>query len=368
METQKRCPQRLPGSGQLRDGPGHTGVRSGYELELSHRHLELETGITREPFKEGLRALAQLECGRLHEHHLFLEADRERLDGIEEVESRVRFRRAVSGHQDRVLQVVLPGVFRPISDTWLLAACLRDELKPGAEVADVCTGSGVLAVTAKLHGAGSVTAVDASRRAVLSARLSAWRNGVAIRTVRGDLFAPLAGRRFDLIVSNPPYVPAETDAIPQRGASRAWDAGRSGRVLLDRLCEQAPGHLRDGGALLVVHSSMCGENRTRHVLEHAGLTVDVMARKRGPLGPLMAQRVALLERRGMLNKGQRNEEMLVFRARKRIDIEGQSGGEPSGAHARPAATGGADTLVDTGFAGQSNRFPNAVAPRSAVPG
>ena len=217
-----------------------------------------------------------------------------------------------------MLQVVLPGVFRPISDSWLLASCLREELEPGAEVADVCTGSGVLAVTAKLHGAASVMAVDASRRAVLSATLSAWRNGVTIRARRGDLFAPLAGRLFDVIVSNPPYVPSESDAIPRRGIKRAWDAGRNGRALLDRVCRQAPDHLRGGGALLVVHSSICGEDRTRRLLEEGGLAVGVMARRRGALGPLMAERVATLERRGLVDAGQRDEEILVIRARKAL--------------------------------------------------
>ena len=153
----------------------------------------------------------------------------------------------------------MPGVFRPVSDSRLLADCLRRELSPGARVADICTGSGVLAVTAALHGAGAVSATDCSRRAVWSARLNARLNGVAVAAVRGDLLKPLGGRQFDLIVSNPPYVPAENDDLPSRGAARAWDAGRNGRALIDRLCDEAPAHLRPGGTLLLVHSSVCDE-------------------------------------------------------------------------------------------------------------
>ena len=145
--------------------------------------------------------------------------------------------------------IALPGVFRPISDSRLLAECLRGELSPGAHVADVCTGTGLLAVTAALHGAGTVAATDRSRRAVFNARVNARLNGVAVHVVRGDLLEPLDGRRFDLIVSNPPYVPAETDALPSRGPARAWDAGRDGRAVIDRLCDAAPGRLRPGGAL-----------------------------------------------------------------------------------------------------------------------
>jgi release factor glutamine methyltransferase len=211
--------------------------------------------------------------------------------------------------------IALPGVFRPISDSRLLAECLRGELSPGAHVADVCTGTGLLAVTAALHGAGTVAATDRSRRAVFNARVNARLNGVAVHVVRGDLLEPLDGRRFDLIVSNPPYVPAETDALPSGGPARAWDAGRNGRAVIDRLCDEAPGRLRPGGALLLVHSSVCGERNTIERLARHGLEADVLVRRRGPLGPLLAARAQTLEDRGLLARGEREEEIVVIRAR-----------------------------------------------------
>jgi release factor glutamine methyltransferase len=211
--------------------------------------------------------------------------------------------------------IALPGVFRPLSDTRLLAECLRGELRPGAHVADICTGTGLLAVTAAVHGAGAVSATDSSRRAVLNARLNARLNGVRLRALRGDLLEPLGGSSFDLIVSNPPYVPAETDALPSRGAARAWDAGRDGRRLIDRLCDEAPRRLRPGGALLIVQSSVCGEASTCGRLESRGLHTDVPARRRGALGPILAGRAQILEARGVLAPGEREEEILVVRAR-----------------------------------------------------
>jgi release factor glutamine methyltransferase len=159
-----------------------------------------------------------------------------------------------------------------------------------------------------------VTAVDVSRRAVLTARINARLNGVRVRALRGDLLAPVGDERFDLIVSNPPYVPAEDDALPTRGPQRAWDAGTDGRALLDRLCAAAPAHLRPGGALLLVHSSVCGLDPTVEQLEAAGLRVDVLDRRRGAFGPLLAARAPLLEARGLLAPGQREEDMLVVRA------------------------------------------------------
>ena len=210
----------------------------------------------------------------------------------------------------------MPGVFRPISDSRLLADCLRRELSPGAHVADICTGSGVLAVTAALHGAGAVSATDCSRRAVWSARLNARLNGVVVGALRGDLLKPVGGRQFDLIVSNPPYVPAENDDLPSRGPARAWDAGRNGRALIDRLCDEAPAHLRPGGTLLLVHSSVCDERSTLERLQSRGLATQVMARRRGAFGPILAARAPSLQERDLLPPGE-VEEIVVIRARKR---------------------------------------------------
>jgi release factor glutamine methyltransferase len=217
--------------------------------------------------------------------------------------------------------VIPPGVFRPISDTWLLADALDAEaLAPGARVLDLCSGSGALAVRAALRGPRAVTAVDVSRRAVATIRLNAALNGVHVRAVRGDLLAAVPGERFDAIVSNPPYVPAPSDDLPARGRGRAWDAGRDGRALLDRICEQAPGHLRPGGVLLVVHSSLLGYGRTAELLAAGGLETDLAAQERGPLGPLMNGRRAHLEAHGMLAESQDEEDVLVVRGRKQACV------------------------------------------------
>ena len=210
-----------------------------------------------------------------------------------------------------------PGVFAPISDSRFLADVLREQtLPPRASVLDLCTGSGILAVTAALRGARSVTAIDCSRRAVLTTRVNARLNGVKVKAVRGDLFDPIGDQRFDAIVSNPPYVPAESDELPKKGLERAWDAGTDGRVLLDRIIEEAPDHLRPGGFLLLVSSSVLGTDLTLQAMRDAGLEdVDVVAKQRGPLGPLMLSRITTLEERGMLKPGQREEDVIIVRGR-----------------------------------------------------
>jgi release factor glutamine methyltransferase len=203
-------------------------------------------------------------------------------------------------------------VFRPRSDTWLLAAVMRErpELRGGA-VLDVCTGSGALAVAAALAGAGSVCAVDVSRRAVATVRINARLNGVRVDARRGNLLDAVPGRRFDVIVSNPPYLPADDEGLPPRGTARHTEAGTTGRTLLDRLIDAAPAHLAPGGVLLVTHSSVNGEEATLERMRAAGLDAQVAARHRGALGPLLAARAPQLEARGLLAPGERSEDLLV---------------------------------------------------------
>ena len=198
----------------------------------------------------------------------------------------------------------------------MLAEALRRQGPgPDTRVLDLCTGSGALAITAAKAGARDVVAVDVSRRAVLTAQLNALLNGVRIEALRGDLFDAVADRRFDLIVSNPPYVPDSVEELPTRGARRAWDAGLDGRALLDRVCEHAARHLNPGGTILLVHSSVCGEERTLKMLRDQGLEAAVVVRRRGPLGPLLSARAPELEAKGLLAPGERTEEVLVLAGR-----------------------------------------------------
>ncbi|HEX2132511.1 MAG TPA: HemK2/MTQ2 family protein methyltransferase [Actinophytocola sp.] len=205
------------------------------------------------------------------------------------------------------------GVYRPQNDTWLLADAVRQAGIPaGADVLEICSGTGALSVVAAGTRPRSQTAVDISRRAAWATRVNTAVRGIDVRVECGDAFETMLGRRFDLVLANPPYVPGVPDA--PAGRARAWDAGVDGRAVLDRLCATAPLLLAPGGALLVVHSVLSCVDTTLHQLRGGGLKASVVARADVPFGPVLRARRRLLREQGRIEPDQRYEELVVIRA------------------------------------------------------
>jgi release factor glutamine methyltransferase len=171
--------------------------------------------------------------------------------------------------------------------------------------------------------ARSVTAVDISWRAVAIARVNALLNRVRVQVRHGHLFDALPdGSRYDVIVTNPPWVPAAAHDLPSGGVAQAWDAGRSGRVLLDWICKEAPSHLRPGGVILVVHGSVCGTGETEGLLTAKGLAVSVAARRVIPMTKLLQERASTLAAVGAWGPGEGTYEMVVVRGEARAVAAG----------------------------------------------
>ncbi|MGI5347900.1 HemK2/MTQ2 family protein methyltransferase [Streptomyces sp. CA-250714] len=207
-----------------------------------------------------------------------------------------------------------PGVYAPQGDSELLVEALADAAVPrGARMLDICTGTGVVALAGARLGARQVHAVDLSARAALATAWNARLRGLPVRAHRGDFMAAARGR-FDVVTANPPYVPHMGTGGDAGRRARAWNAGRDGRKVLDRICEAAPGLLADNGVLLVVHSAVSDPPRTLDLLHRAGLKAAVTARRTQPFGPVLRERAHWLEQQQLIAPGQRHEELVVIRA------------------------------------------------------
>ncbi|MFI1415912.1 HemK2/MTQ2 family protein methyltransferase [Streptomyces sp. NPDC020707] len=208
-----------------------------------------------------------------------------------------------------------PGVYAPQADTFLLARALyREGPAPGMDVLDLGTGTGTLAICAARKGA-RVTAVDIAWRAVLTARLNALRSRQRLTLHHGDLLEPVRGRSFDLIISNPPYVPTPpSEPSDGRGRERAWNAGPDGRATLDRICADAPRVMRPGGVLLIAQSALSGTDETLERLAGSGLTATVGDRAYIPFGPVLRSRLPWLRESGRIAAREETEELVIIRA------------------------------------------------------
>lgn len=156
---------------------------------------------------------------------------------------------------------VSPAVLIPRPETELIVDLVRERVPAGAALAilDLGTGSGALAVTLALElPSATVTAVDFSSAALGVARANAEALGARVRFVESDWFAALAvGERFEVIVSNPPYV-ADGDPHLAEGDVRfepasALASGPAGLDDIVRIVAAAPAFLTPGGWLLLEH-------------------------------------------------------------------------------------------------------------------
>ncbi|MGB9222474.1 HemK2/MTQ2 family protein methyltransferase [Mycobacterium sp.] len=212
-----------------------------------------------------------------------------------------------------------PKVYHPQYDSRLLVQTMqRTVAVAGRRVLDLCTGSGYVAIAAAEMGCASATAFDICPHAVRSSRTNAVGAGVKIDVRQGPWTDALACAPFDVVVSNPPYVPTPVDnATEDIGPSTAWNAGLDGRLVLDPLCELASNLLCDKGSLLLVQSEFAGVDRTLDTLRSAGLNAEVVSSQRIPFGPVLSARSQWLEDIGLIPLGCREEEIVVVRADKR---------------------------------------------------
>jgi release factor glutamine methyltransferase len=171
--------------------------------------------------------------------------------------------------------VVLPQVFNPrlLRSGEFFAGKLDAELvKPGSRVLDLGTGSGICAIAAA-RWSPEVVAVDINPEAVRCARFNSLLNRVEDRVdVRqGDLFAPVTGERFDLVLFNPPYY----RGTPRNLIDHAW---RSTDVV-SRFAAELGSHIKPQGSALVILSTDGEADQFLSTFEACGFRVEPIARR-----------------------------------------------------------------------------------------
>ncbi|MGB9371437.1 MAG: HemK2/MTQ2 family protein methyltransferase [Halobacteriota archaeon] len=167
--------------------------------------------------------------------------------------------------------LVLPDVYEPCDDTYLLMEAALNEVRPTDSVLEVGTGCGVIAKRVA-ERARCVIATDKNPRAVENARL----NGV--EAIKGDLFGDL-DIRCDLIIFNPPYLPSRSD-ISRDWQTQAWDGGPSGREVIVQFLSQVGNYLTQKGRVLLVISSITGYKEVTELMRaQFGIVKAIAERK-----------------------------------------------------------------------------------------
>ncbi len=175
------------------------------------------------------------------------------------------------------------GVFHPglFFSSGVLAAEIERRRPAGWSVLDVGCGTGVLSLAAARAGA-AVTAIDINADAVHATAANAATNGLSVEVLQSDLFAALEGRRFDLVVINPPYFAKD----PIDEAERAWFAGAD-LGYFDRLFAGLGDHMVDGperGMALMVLGEGCDMDTISAAATRHGFVLDLVVAKRVWLG------------------------------------------------------------------------------------
>ena len=158
--------------------------------------------------------------------------------------------------------------------------------RPQPFVLDLCTGSGAIGVTLALECPfAQVSACDLSPEALSLARQNARDLGAAVDLKQGNLFEAVTGRRFDMIISNPPYIPQKELAGLQEEVRRepqmALDGGEDGLDFYRRIAKEAPEYLNPDGWLLLEIGDGQGEAVKKMLLKQGFQRVTVFPDDQG---------------------------------------------------------------------------------------
>ncbi|NQW50953.1 MAG: methyltransferase domain-containing protein [Rhodospirillales bacterium] len=169
------------------------------------------------------------------------------------------------------------AALRPSEYTAALVHALRAEPRRvrGARVLEIGCGSGVILAVLGSLGAASLCGVDIEDDAIATGRALLQDLGHEAEIYRGDMWQPVAGRRFDLVVANLPHFPM--DHFEVAGRLSTWSSGGiDGRELLDPFLEGLSDHFTAYGRALITHNAFIDVERSRRILERHGLAMHIV--------------------------------------------------------------------------------------------
>jgi release factor glutamine methyltransferase len=152
----------------------------------------------------------------------------------------------------------------------------KQALVHGSTALEIGSGSGVVLAALGALGAASLCGIDIEEDAVSSGMLllAELGHGKAAEFYLGDMWLPVADRRFDLIVANLPHFPMERSDVAGRLPS--WSSGGAdGRALLDPFLEGLHRHLEPAGRAIITHNAFVGIDSTQAILAGVGLKLQV---------------------------------------------------------------------------------------------
>jgi len=191
---------------------------------------------------------------------------------------------------------VIPSVYEPAEDSFLLADVALFEIKNSENVLEVGCGSGIISAVIKSNTKAIVTGIDINPHAAACSK----SNGVDV--IRGDLLNCIKGK-FDMIIFNPPYLPSLTSDLDEhhifhqmgKENTRNWlnialDGGDNGRSIIERFIDNAGDHLADNGRILMLVSSHTGIKEVKSKMKSMNYTIKEKAVER-----LMFEQLIVLE-------------------------------------------------------------------------
>ena len=161
-------------------------------------------------------------------------------------------------------------IYEPREDSLLLEKEIKKYAK-GKDVLDIGTGNGIQAIAAKKVGAKSILASDINQEAVEQA------SKLGINCIKSDLFSDIKGK-FDLIVFNPPYLPA--DKREDKESALTTSGGKRGDEITLRFLKQSVKHLNEKGKILLLVSSLTPLDRIIPLIKKLSFKYKVIAKEK----------------------------------------------------------------------------------------